>query len=256
MAQLGEPVLHEPEEVATWTPRELLDRPLLPDFGRVDERCLDDCFERWGRLGPGCRVIEVACGRTRWLPYFGHAYGATVVGLESDPEAATFAIANLMGAGARGSIRCCDPFVPAVDSDLLWSFDLAYSLGALPGHDPVACLRLLRRYLAPDGRIVTTTPNARALGNGSARPEPLRTPEGLREAHERAGFRTLDCGYLGFYDERRHALAPETPAWRRALSGAVRHATTAGASTWLRLGLGTLETRWLSPHVVYVGERP
>src|SRR5207245_888957 len=93
--------------------------------------------------------------------------------------------------------------------DLLERFDLVFSMGVMEHFDDVVDrLAILAGYLRPGGRILTTVPNLHGVNWTLQRLADRETlemhviydPPRLRLAHEKAGFRTIAAGYLGFFD--------------------------------------------------------
>ena len=250
----------------TETTGELVLRPLLPDIGRPRDRRLFDLFERHCGLGPGSRVLEAGCGRSRWLPFLGLRLGCRVVGIDIEPRAADLAIANLRGAGVEGDIVCGDAFALHRRDDLRGAFDVVYSMGVLEHFaDVVGRISSLAFYLKPGGRILTTVPNLQGLNWLLQRLGDLRTLQAhvvydtpdLVKVHEAAGFQTIAAGYAGFFDAYVSSSAGCTSRLRRATHARTCRALGRGAEGWLRLlrGCGTPEMRYLAPHVFYVGSR-
>src|SRR4029450_10359012 len=86
---------------------------------------------RHGNIAPGCRVFELGCGRSRWLPFLAVERQCDVSGLDYESYASELARANLSGAGAAGRIICGDAFDLKANHELLGQFDLIYSMGLL-----------------------------------------------------------------------------------------------------------------------------
>ncbi|HKY33166.1 MAG TPA: class I SAM-dependent methyltransferase [Candidatus Polarisedimenticolia bacterium] len=248
----------------TAAPEDLLRRPVLPDPMRLRDRRLIDLFDRFGGISPGRRVMELGCGGSPWLPFLAVARGADVTGLELEPHAAELARANLLGAGARGTILCRDAF--ARWPDLEGRFDLVFSMGVMEHFDDVEVrLAAAGRYLRPGGRILTTVPNLQGINWTLQRLGDLRTlrahvvhgRRSLRAAHEAAGFDTIAAGYSGFYDGFLTSSASSTPA-RRRVHAALCRLTSLAAAAWIRAGRGALapEAPWWSAHVFCAGRAP
>jgi len=248
-------------------PEELRRRPLLPDVGRLRDRRILELFDRHGNLSEGSKVLEVGCGRSRWLPYLARERKLVVAGVDIEPYAAELARANLAGYGAEGEILCRDAFVREQNPDLVGRFDLVYSMGVMEHFDDVSArIEVLSGYLRPGGRILTTVPNLRGMNWALQRLADLETlemhviydPDRLRRVHERAGFRTIASGHAGFLDGYLSSAARARGLVRRRMHGWLCRAAGMGGEAWTRLGRGavTPEIGWLSPHVFYVGSTP
>jgi len=246
---------------------ELLLRPILPDVERPRDRRIFELFERPCGLGPGLRVLEAGCGRSRWLPFLGLRLRCRVSGIDIEPHAADLASANLLGAGAAGEIVCGDAFELHRRDDLRGRFDVVYSMGVLEHfadvEDRISSLAL---YLKPGGRILTTVPNLQGLNWLLQRLGDLRTLQAhvvydtpaLVKVHEAAGFETIDAGYVGFFDAYLSSSAGCRSRLQRAAHQKACRTLGRCGEAWLRLlgGRATPELRFMAPHVFYVGRRP
>jgi 2-polyprenyl-6-hydroxyphenyl methylase/3-demethylubiquinone-9 3-methyltransferase len=245
---------------------EIVRNPLLPDLGRLRDRRLLDLFDRFGGVAPRSRVLEIGCGRSRWLPFLARERGLEVSGVDIEPFAAELASANLLACGAAGEILCRDAFALSRNEDLLDRFDLVYSTGVMEHFDDVVDrLAVLARYLRPGGRILTTVPNLHGVNWALQRLADRETlemhvvydPARLQRAHESAGFLTIASGYRGFFDGYLSSAGRAPAGPRRRLHGWLCRAGGMAGEAWLRTGRGAItpETRWLSPHVFFVGAR-
>jgi 2-polyprenyl-6-hydroxyphenyl methylase/3-demethylubiquinone-9 3-methyltransferase len=247
--------------------RDLLVRPRLPDLGRLRDRRIAALFAAHGGLGPGRRVLEIGCGRSVWLPHLAKTFGCAVTGIDIEEYAAELAAANLEGAGARGDILCRDAFALAPGDPLRGGFDLVYSMGVLEHYDDVVDrLALLRAYLRPGGRILTTVPNLQGVNWVLQRLADLRTLRAhviydrrrLAAVHRAAGFRIVAAGYAGFCDAHLASAAGARSALRRDLHRRLCRAAGRCAEAWVRLfgERAAPELGFLSPHVYCVGRAP
>ena len=242
---------------------DLREKPSLPDERYVRDQRLMRLFREHGRVSPGAEVLEIGCGRSSWLPYLGHAARCHISGIEIEPHAASLARANLAGAGVDGRIYCRDGFDLDQNADLWGRFDLVYSLGVIEHLEHVSDkLRILARYLKPDGRLISVVPNLRGLNwvlqrCGSLavlQAHVLYTTRTLRRVHEEAGFETVTTEYLGFFDGLLTLAAGES-ALRQALHGTVCRLLHLSSVAWSRAGFPTPEWPWTAPLVVYAGMR-
>jgi len=239
--------------------------PLLPDLRRLVDRRMLSIFDRHGSLAPGCRVLELGCGRSRWLPFLAQHRGCDVSGLDTEAFACELARANLAGAGAAGRILCGDAFDLERHRDLVGRFDLIYSMGLLEHFsDATERIVALTRYLRPGGRMITTVPNMRGfnwlmqwLGSREIlEMHVVYDRKRLTRVHEAAGLTTLAAGYVGYFDGHISASDAAPPRTvRRRLHGSLCRTSSLLAEAWQRTGHGALapELPWCSPHVYYVG---
>lgn len=248
----------------TESPAQVRRSPLLPDLRRLRDRRILEIFDRHGNLTPGCSVLELGCGRSRWLPFLAVRRRCDVSGLDNEAYASELARANLSGVGAAGRIICGDAFDPEAQPDLVGRFDLIYSMGLLEHFgDVVDRITTLTRYLRPGGRMITTVPNMRGfnwlmqrLGSREIlEMHVVYDRELLTRVHEAARLRTLAAGYVGFFDGHVSAARGEPRTLKLRLHESLSRNSNLLAEAWLRAGRGALapEISWLSPHVYYVG---
>jgi 2-polyprenyl-6-hydroxyphenyl methylase/3-demethylubiquinone-9 3-methyltransferase len=250
----------------TGNPEELRRHPLLPDLQRLRDRRIFELFVRFGRLGPGSRVLEIGCGQSMWLPCLADKVGCQVAGIDIEPNAAELARANLAGAGRSGEIYCRDAFDVTQNRDLLGTFDLLYSMGVMEHFaDASDRLAALAHYLKPDGRMLTMVPNLQGVNWLLQRLGSLQRlnmhvvydTSRLVAIHRRAGLAIQAAGYVGFHDGFVSASDLDTaPRQRKLHEHLCRYSHWAGVA-WIRLGRERLtpESRWISPHVFCVGSR-
>ena len=245
-------------------PEQVRRTPLLPDLRRLRDRRILEIFDRHGNLTPGCRVLELGCGRSRWLPFLAAHRRCEVSGLDNEAFASELARANLSGAGVIGRIICGDVFDLEGHRDLVGRFDLIYSMGLLEHFDDVADrITTLARYLRPGGRMITTVPNMRGfnwlmqrLGSREIlEMHVVYDRKRLTRVHEAAGLRTLAAGYAGFFDGQVSAAGAPARTVGHRLHAVLCRTSSLLAEAWLRAGRGALapELSWFSPHVYYVG---
>ena len=247
--------------------RQLAERPLLPDPNSVRDRRIAALFRTHGGLTTSSRVLEIGCGRSAWLPYLARTFGCQVTGIDIEEYAADLAAANLAGAGTRGQILCRDAFDLEPRDPLRGRFDLVYSMGVMEHFDDVVDrLAILRGYLRPGGRILTTVPNLQGVNwvlqrlgdQKTLRAHVVYDARRLAEVHEGAGFRALGRGYAGFCDAYLSSTAGSGSALRRRLHRRLCRMAGLACEAWVRLAgeRGTPETSLLSPHVFCAAENP
>lgn len=247
-------------------PEDLHRDPMLPDIERLRERRLLDLFRQHGNLGRWSEVLEIGCGRSKWLPCLAQHFGCRVTGLDVEPYAAELARANLVGASVRGEILCRDAFDADSNRDLIEKFDLIYSMGVMEHFDDAAeRLAILSRYLKPGARILTSVPNLQGVNwllQRYASLERLQmhvvySAKRLAEIHRLAGFETLVSGYAGFYDGFLSAADGQTAARRQKLHARLCWVSNMAAEAWIRTWRGrfTPELKWVAPHVFCVCRR-
>jgi 2-polyprenyl-3-methyl-5-hydroxy-6-metoxy-1,4-benzoquinol methylase len=208
------------------------------------------------RVKPGVRLLEVGCARSQWLPYFARTFDCAVSGLDYSPAGCASAAAVLANANVKGDIRCGDLF--ANHPDWFGTFDVVFSNGLVEHFDDTAaCLRAIRRFLRPEGLIITSIPNmVGMIGRLQKRVNrsvfdvhvPL-SAQALRVAHDDAGFERCESQYFMFANSGVINPGPEAPRWKRDF---LRGLGVLSMGVWLLDGeVGRLPpNRISSPYVI------
>lgn len=213
------------------------------------------------------KLLEVGCGRSAWLSYFGRQFGFEVTGLDYSETGCVQEREILRRADVPGVIVCADLFVPPAET--LGAFDIVFSFGVAEHFDDTAaCLGAMARFLRPGGTMLTIVPNitgvigwVQKVCNRAVYDKhvPLDA-EDLRRAHERAGLQVVRSEYVlstGFgmtnvtgFDSG--ALAT------RVKAVFLRNLGRLSVLVWaVEERLGRLpETRTFSPYILCVSRRP
>jgi len=251
-----------------------IDKPVTaavdPTDGRLAnhvDRRLHEMFVRI--LGPlrreGRRLLEIGCGRSRWLPYFRTHYGFAIVGVDYAPTGCDQARAILAAAQVEGSIICADCFRPP--EDLLNSFDVVWSYGVIEHFDDTsAAAAAFANYLRPGGIMITVIPNMRGLVGLLQRLanspvygiHSLLTAAELAAAHRAAGLVVEEVTY--FLAVNFGVINVERPAgfrtWvARAIVGLLARVSMAVWALEERV-TRLPATRLLAPYIVCVARKP
>jgi len=211
----------------------------------------------------GLRLLEVGCGSSEWLPYLAKEFGFQVSGLDYSERGCALAAEILSAERIAGRVFQADLFSPP--KELLGSFDVVVSFGVVEHFSPTEdCLRALRRYLRPAGRLISIVPNLSGLMgilqyllDREVREKHLiMDRESLVVAHEKASLRPLSCEYpiflnLGVLNAecwKEHALL----YW---LTERVR--SVGSKLAWLgESHIGVLKPNcWTSPYIFCLAER-
>jgi 2-polyprenyl-3-methyl-5-hydroxy-6-metoxy-1,4-benzoquinol methylase len=152
---------------------------------------------------PQLQLLEIGCGNSIWLPYFARQFQFKVSGLDYSEEGCRTARERLDRSGVPGTIHCMDVF--ARPADLRHQYDVVVSFGVVEHFQDVSvCLAAFGHYVKPGGLILTLVPNlAGIIGDLVKVINPsvyaIHVPldvEGLRVAHERAGFTVQRSEYF------------------------------------------------------------
>lgn len=246
------------------------DRPLPPRFDPDATHltaCVDRGFERFfQRAFAGVpregSLVEVGCGASVLLPYFGRRFGFSLAGVDYSPDGVEQSRALLAREGVEGDVRQGDLFAPP--DDLLGRFDVVFSLGLVEHFtDAPGCLRALARLARPGGRVVTVIPNlAGAIGAVQKVLDrsvyDVHVPhdrESLREAHAAAGLTVTSAEYLLAMNFGVLNVSRLRPSPRALLArAAMRVLVDASRAVWRYESLAGELTprRGLSPYVCVV----
>lgn len=180
--------------------------PALPGLNNLVERRIHQWLARHlAGIARGARVIEIGCGCSAWLPYFGLQYGFAVSGVDYSPAGCEGARRTLSAAGVPGEVVLCDFREPP--AALRSAFDVVFSFGVIEHFtETAAALRACATYLKPGGMLITLVPNMNGIPGRLQRwldrkifdiHVPLN-PRTLAEAHTTAGLDVVACEYLLF----------------------------------------------------------
>jgi 2-polyprenyl-3-methyl-5-hydroxy-6-metoxy-1,4-benzoquinol methylase len=172
-------------------------------YERVFVGLLDHVFAS-ATKGETC--LEVGCGNSRHLPLVATRYGLAVAGLDYTESGCRTAREHLRLAQVDAPVYQRDIFDS--NDDLQGHFDYVMSFGLVEHfEDPVVVLKVMRRFLKPSGRILTTMPNMsprslnvlafRTVGPSILAMHKQMTLEQLRSFHEQSGFTTIECRFAG-----------------------------------------------------------
>ena len=179
--------------------------PHLGSIGNHVRRCYHNYFVRAfaGQDTTRRELLEIGCGRSRWLPYFAQEFGFRVTGLDYSEVGCDQTRAILHKAGVAGSVLCSDLFSPP--ADMIEAFDVVTSFGVVEHFtDTSACLSAVGRFLKPGGLMITSIPN---LSGWVGRLQKLidqaiydvHVPldrHALAQAHQQAGLAVESCEYF------------------------------------------------------------
>jgi len=137
----------------------------LRDFGR---RQWDRYFRHvlsltdlLSRTSPG-RLLEVGCGGSIFLPYFGKEFGFELVGIDYSEVGCAKSRAIHSAAHVPAEIQQCDMFNPP--AHLRGAFDFVCSFGLAEHFRPTeSAIAALSQFCRPGGYLLTTIPNLRGL---------------------------------------------------------------------------------------------
>ena len=205
-------------------------------------------LRRWLTLGIANRcLVEFGCARSVWLPFFANQLGYSVSGIDYSELGCDLARKTLARANVEGEVVLGDFFDPP--GALVEHFDAAFSFGVAEHFDDTAgCIQAFARLLKDRGRIVTIIPNM--TGVPGYLQKRLNRPvydkhvpldrAALLAAHQAAGLRVLDAGYLfstNFGVLNLTGLPTGTAAWaaKRAFTAALARVSLIGwaVEPWL-----------------------
>lgn len=113
----------------------------------------------------GCRVLEIGCGNSYWLPYFRRRYGMTPHGIDFSAQRLVRARRNLPDV-AQDNLVLGD-FVTGEGVPSHWAhrFDIVLSFGVVEHFvPPSGALRAAARYIREEGGLlISTAPNLKGI---------------------------------------------------------------------------------------------
>lgn len=133
-------------------------------------------------IGPGCQVLDVACGTGVLLPFYLERGAAQVTGIDLSP--AMIRIAAEKYQDPRLTLLAGD-----VEQAALGLYDRIVVLNALPHFpDPARLIAVLADHLTPGGRLTIAHDRPRHAINGHHRRTASEVSRGLPPAEETAAL--------------------------------------------------------------------
>jgi SAM-dependent methyltransferase len=222
------------------------------------------CFDRFfstslaRELVAGSDLLEVGCGRSRWLPYFAKRFGLVVSGIDYSSVGVSQAKTILEKAGTRGTILRGDIFDPP--PDLVGRFDIVVSFGVVEHFDRTSdCVASIARFARPGGILLTLIPNLAGLAGVMQKYLCRRIydvhvaldRDALAAAHRDAGLRVRTCDY--FMGANWAVVnASCLPTYLQGLAVGVQFGLSAPFWFIERMGFGIPPNRVTSPYVLCV----
>lgn len=239
--------------------------PRDPSLGnyvnRAFHRWFVDAFREFDTTGS--RLLEVGCGSSEWLPYLVKEFGFRVSGLDYSERGCALASEILSAEGIAGDIFRADLFSPP--KELFGAFNVVVSFGVVEHFSPTEdCLKALRRYLRPAGRLISIVPNLSGLMgtlqnfvDREVRDKHMMIDtDSFVAAHERAGLRPLSCEYQIFLNLG--VLNAERWKAHASLYWLTERVRSVGSKlAWLAEShiRSFKPNRWTSPYIFCLAER-
>ncbi len=168
---------------------------------------LVDRFRRFVPDGKGRRLLEMGCGGSKWLPWFGREMGYAVEGVDYSPKGCALARQSLDAAGIAGKVHYAD-FLQ-LGREFTHRYDLVSSFGVIEHFDePESVLRLFAQCLRAEGLVLTFVPNMAGLYGELIKRFDRRLYDThvlfdlrqLASYHEAAGLKVVHAAYTGWAD--------------------------------------------------------
>jgi len=246
------------------TPLETEGRSVRGHLVRCFDGFFSSLFTRFTKNQPiDMSVIELGCGRSVWLPWFGQRFGCKVAGLDYSETGCRQAEALLAREEITGDIRQGDIFKPP--EDMLDSFDIVMSFGLVEHFtDTANCVGHCAAFAKPGGLIVSEIPNMFGLNGAILRLINRRvydmhvpmTAEMLAKAHVDAGLEVLDSHYLMSANLNVSFLNQKAPGLLQTLVNGSMYVLTRAVWALETAGIKMPVTAFASPYVVVVAKKP
>jgi 2-polyprenyl-3-methyl-5-hydroxy-6-metoxy-1,4-benzoquinol methylase len=205
------------------------------------------------------RLIEFGCAQSTWLSYFVRQFGFAVTGLDYAEWGCAKASAVLKRDGVQADIVCADFLDPP--AHLLGEFDVGVSFGVAEHFTSTAdCLSAFRRFLRPDGLLITMVPNLAGITGTLQRLlqrdiydiHVVIDVDGLAAAHRQAGLSPFDCRYIVCSNFGVLTFGPTQSAMGRAKDRFRKLLMGLSAVSWVvdKHVIQLPENKTFSPHVV------
>ncbi len=107
-----------------------------------------------------CRIIEIGCGSSAWLPYFYKEYGLDVYGIDYSQIGCEIAEKNLEYFINIRKKRIWQMDLFSIDTTKTGFYDIVFSYGVIEHFDdPRIAIDSISKLLKPGGIIITVVPN-------------------------------------------------------------------------------------------------
>jgi len=156
----------------------------------------------------GGEFVELGCGSSYLLPYFGRRYGFKISGIDFSDERLTATRYNLSRSGICGKgLVCCD--FRSIPEGWQNKFDVVYSGGVIEHFESqMEILGVFANYLKQDGIMVTTVPHLKGFWGNLGRKLNREVDAGyirmglddIVEAHHKAGLEVVYASYFRWLD--------------------------------------------------------
>lgn len=210
----------------------------------------------------GQKLLEIGCGRSRWLPYFALQFGFDVSGIDYSDVGCETAQAILDKAGVKGRIANADFFAPP--EDMLGAYDVIVSIGVVEHFtDTADCIDKFSRFLKPGGLMITQIPNmAGWVGELQKRLDrtvyDVHVPlddAALARAHREAGLEVQRCDYLLSVNWAVMSFSKHTSGPIFLIRLALMKAVSMAFWFFERAGLRIKPNRKTSPYIICVARK-
>jgi len=110
----------------------------------------------------GGKFIEMGCGGSYLLPYYGKTYDFEIYGVDFSMDRLMQTHENLYAAGVPSRLKCCD--LNNLPDEWADKFDVVYSHGVIEHFaEPGKILNAFAKCLKPGGLMVTTVPHLKGF---------------------------------------------------------------------------------------------
>ncbi len=229
------------------------------NFKNYSQGRFDQLFSKYLSGTKGIRLIEIGCARSIWLPYFQMKFGCELFGLDYSETGCVLAEENLKRQNVKGIILCRNVFDD--NKDLQESFGAVFSYGVVEHFDPLdSILRKFYGFCRPGGIVITVIPNMNGFTgrlqrwvNRNVYEKHLVITDGeFKAAHQRSGFVTMECHYMGSIATEVVNYPPHPGLELRVLRKILKKITKI---CWVGFRFFRVhpESKLFSPYIVYVG---
>lgn len=153
------------------------------------------------------RILEVGCGGSVWLPYFGKTFESEVWGIDYSEVGVGLAKRNLQTQGLNGKIIFGDVFkneeIPKNYFDVLWTYGFIEHFD-----DPQKVVARIASFVKPGGLVITLVPNLmgaigwlqKMVDRGVYSKHVIISPRLLDDIHQKVSLQpVISARYFGIF---------------------------------------------------------
>jgi len=212
-----------------------------------------EIFQKFIPNNSDLSICEIGCAMSSWLLYFNDYYNLQINGFDYDKQAVEKTSLTYKYMGYKANIYYGDFFVKKNKN----TYDILSSWGVFEHFNELEkSIKETKKYLTQHGIIITSIPNMNGITGFyqkffNKKVYDIHIPytkQDILQAHEKNGYKTLFCNYVGTYQfgvVNISGIRNETFI-RKLFS-------IPGKPLYILNKIININSKLLSPHILYIG---